>query len=123
MRSFVLAALASGLFAGAAFAQGATPEQTGQSADQQYLTACTPKANPELCQCLVTTAGESIPNEDERKIFYAYSTGDVEFARGQRALFEAERNVRFNAVLQKAERAVHERCDRFRPQTPAAAPK
>lgn len=126
MRSVILAAVTSGFFVTTAFAQGAAPAASGQSADDQYVAACSAKSNPELCQCLVATAGETIPNEDERKIFYAYTTGDVEFARGQRALFEPERNVQFNTVLQKAERAVHERCDKFRPQTPmapASAPK
>lgn len=126
MRSVIIAAVASGLFATTAFAQGAAPAASGQSTDEQYVTACSAKSSPELCQCLAKTAAESIPNEDERKIFYAYSTGDVEYARGQRALFEPERNVKFNTVLQRAEKTVHERCDKFRPQTPmapAAAPK
>ena len=130
MRRLVSAAALVAMFAAptAGYAQGnnSGPEQPAdpaqsKSVDEAYIAACSPKAPKELCTCLVAVADMHINNVTERQIFYAYTVGDYETARSQRAMIDPERNVKFNIALQKAETMVHSECDKFRPQTPVPA--
>lgn len=129
MRKLVLAAAAvltatCGLASAQGVGGGPNPAgapMSAKAADDAYLAQCEPKASKALCGCLVSVADSTINDPEERQIFFAYTVGDFERARSQRALFEAEKNMKFNIALQKAERLVHDQCDKLRPQTPPAA--
>lgn len=132
MRTQLVIAAALVSLAAPAFAQTPSADAVpagpmdSKQVDQAYIAECSPKASPELCSCLVAVADFHINDVAERKIFYSYTVGDFEKARADRALFEPERNMKFNIALQKAETMVHQQCDKLRPaqQAPAApAPK
>jgi len=109
-----------------AFAQGAAapaaPGAEAQQVDDAYLAQCSPQATKEFCGCIVSVADFQIKDPTERMIFYAYTVGDFDKAREQRAVLPAEQNMKFNIALQQAETMVHDRCDKLRPQQ-APAPK
>ncbi|GLK69407.1 hypothetical protein [Hansschlegelia plantiphila] len=127
MRRLILAATAASFIAAipSAYAQGndgagqAPDPAQSKAIDEAYIAACSPKAPKELCSCLVAVADMHINDVTERQIFYAYTVGDYETARSQRAAIDPDRNMKFNIALQNAETMVHNECDKFRPRTPA----
>lgn len=128
MRQFRFAAAAFALplallVAGPALAQGpeAGPDPARQrEVDEAYRGRCEVAAPKELCSCVIAVADSQIEDPVERGVFFDFMMGDIDKAKTTRSMFPPEKNMKFNAKLQRADVMLGDQCDRLKPKAPTA---